>query len=300
MKKNIFVNPEENRLRAGWRLAIFFIAAIGFSVLFNKVFIPLVGGIPSNLTWKNVVRGIFVIIMATTIIMILCPRIDKKTVVSLGLKWNALAVKDLIVGFLLSAVMVGIIFFSLMQLGMLTVDKIEWTGESLPAVVGLLLWLFSVGLAVGWSEELIFRGYLLQNIGEGIGLKWAILIMCLFYGAVHMPNPNSTWLSGTLIVLIGFIRIFGWLSTRQLWFSMGMHAGWNYFQGPVFGFHVSGTKSEYLIQQSLSGPDWITGGVFGPEAGIITLPVLVFAFAVMWWWTKDREDTPWKEVRGKK
>ena len=185
------------------------------------------------------------------------------------------------------------------MLGFLKIESIEWTSKSFPVAIGIILWLFGVGLSVTWSEEIIFRGYLLQNISEGLGLKWAVLIMCLFYGVVHMPNPNSSWLSGSLIVLIGFIRAYGWLSTRQLWLSMGMHAAWNFFQGPVFGFHVSGTDSEFLVNHTLEGPEWITGGVFGPEAGIITLPVLILAFAAMWWYTKDRKDTPWQELINK-
>ena len=152
----------------------------------------------------------------------------------------------------------------------------------------LLLGLIAVGLTVGWWEELWFRGYLLQNMRDGLGLGRAVAISLVLYGAIHMANPGASLLSGVLIALIGVIRVYGWISTGQLWLSMGMHAGWNFFQGPVFGYGVSGTSSDSLIRHELTGPSWITGGAFGPEAGLAVVPVLVAAFAAMWLWTRGR------------
>ena len=78
---------------------------------------------------------------------------------------------------------------------------------------------------------------------------------------------------------------------------MGMHAGWNFFQGPIFGFEVSGMGSQSLINHTLSGPEWITGGTFGPEAGIPVIPAIILALLIMYLWTNKREDTPW--IQGK-
>ncbi len=157
----------------------------------------------------------------------------------------------------------------------------------------LVLWLFGIGLAVGWSEELAFRGYLLQNMRDGMGLFWAVLISCILYGLLHMSNPNSTVLSGLLIAGFGFLRIFGWLRTGQLWFSMGMHVGWNFFQGPLMGFPVSGMETESVITLTVTGPEWLTGGSFGPEAGLLILPVILVGLFFMYWWTVNRKHIPW-------
>jgi len=113
-----------------------------------------------------------------------------------------------------------------------------------------------------------------------------------------MSNPDSTVFSGVLIAIFGFLRIFGWLRTNQLWLSIGMHAGWNFFQGPIFGFSVSGLDSESLIKHTITGPDWMTGGFFGPEAGIVVVPVVLFGLIVMFLWTIKRDDTPWKSGVG--
>jgi membrane protease YdiL (CAAX protease family) len=153
---------------------------------------------------------------------------------------------------------------------------------------------FGIGFATGYSEELGFRGYILQNLSDGIGLMWAVVVSCIFYGIMHMTNPNSTLLSGVLIALFGFLRIFGLLRTGQLWLSIGMHAGWNFFQGPIFGFSVSGLDSEHLIDHTITGPDWMNGGTFGPEAGILVIPIVLFGLLAMFLWTLKRKNTPCK------
>ena len=293
MKTHLFYNRTENRLRAGWRILLYLIIQIGLSILLSNLVKLMFGGFPRDRTWYIVIRAIIVIIVVPIAVWISRKFFDKKSVVSLGLRFNRFTIWDLLIGFFLSGLMVGIIFITLMAAGMLEIQSISWSGTSLPPVLGLFIWFLGIGAAVGLTEEMAFRGYLLQNLQEGIGMTWAIIISCILYGVVHMSNPNSSLLSGTLIAVIGFLRIFGWLRTGQLWLSMGMHAGWNFFQGPIFGFKVSGLKIESLIKHSLSGPKWLTGGVFGPEAGIIVLPVIILGLLVMYLWTINRENIPW-------
>nr|QNO53989.1 hypothetical protein OHMBFCMF_00008 [Methanosarcinales archaeon ANME-1 ERB6] len=292
MKKSYFINPDENRLRAGWRIFLFLVAMFLIAIIVNGV-VKLAGGPPADETFSWVLRGIIVIINATLVVWILRRYIDKKSFVSLGLKFDSLGILDVLVGIILSGLMVGIVFVVLLSFGLLEIEEVGWTGSGISPIFGIILWFFGIGAAVAWSEELAFRGYLLQNMSEGIGLVWAVTISCIFYGVIHMLNPNSTWLSGVLIALIGVLRIFGWLRSSQLWLSMGMHAGWNFFQGPIFGFQVSGLSTESLIKQTVIGPDWITGGSFGPEAGIVVVPVVLLALLVMFLWTSKRKNTPW-------
>jgi membrane protease YdiL (CAAX protease family) len=295
--KDHFVNPDENRLRAGWRVFLFLVAAFLVATVVNGIIKTVFGGPPSDKTVSIVVRGLIVIVNATLVVGLMRRYIDKKSFVSLGLRFDGSGMLDLLVGLVLSGLMVGIIFVLLLYFGLLEIKEVGWTGSGIPSMLGILLWLFGIGLAVGWSEELAFRGYLLQNLREGIGMVWAVILSCILYGIVHMLNPNSTLLSGMLIAVIGFLRIFGWLRSGQLWLSMGMHTGWNFFQGPIFGFQVSGTHSEVLIKHTLTGQGWITGGPFGPEAGIIVVPMVLFALLVMFLWTTKRENTPWLEEK---
>lgn len=242
--------------------------------------------------------GIVVVISWTFAVWINRRYTDKRSFESLGLTFDGLAMKDFFVGLILSGLMVGIVFTILLISGLLGIQEISWTDSRIPPILEILLFFLGIGLAVGWSEELVFRGYLLQNLRDGIGIFWAVAIMSIYYGIVHMSNPNSTWLAGVIISIFGFLRIFPWLRTGQLWLGMGMHAGWNFLQGPIFGFGVSGYSTQILIRQKVLGPDWITGGSFGPEAGIVVLPALLVGLVAVYLWTAKREHTPWiQEIR---
>jgi membrane protease YdiL (CAAX protease family) len=299
MIKNYFWNSDENRLRTGWRLFLFIPAVPVIMRILNLALRPVFGGSLENNTISWVFRGILVVIGGTLIVWIFRQFIDRKSFVSLGLRFDRLAIWDMLVGFVLSGFMVGLFFAVLLAFGMLEIEEIGWTSSGFLPILEIFLLLFGVGLATGYSEELAFRGYILQNLGEGIGLVWAVVVSCILYGLMHMPNPNSTLLSGVIIAILGFLRIFGWLRTGQLWLSIGMHAGWNFFQGPILGFSVSGLDSESLIKHTISGPNWMTGGSFGPEAGIVVVPVVLLALMVMFLWTAKRDGTLWIRHRRK-
>jgi membrane protease YdiL (CAAX protease family) len=291
--KNIFLNSNENRLRAGWRILIFIVFYIISSRILSKVTLNIFNH-SDKTTWNWwVARGFVVILASTIVVWIVRKYVDKKTFTSLGLRLDKIAIKDFLVGLVISGVMIGTIFVVFLVSGFLEIKEIGWNSNGIFAVIEILLWFFGIGLAVGWSEELAFRGYLLQNMKDGMGMFWAVLLSCILYGFLHMSNPNSTLLSGVLISVFGFLRIFGWLRTGQLWLSMGMHAGWDFLQGSILGFTVSGMKTESFIKHTTSGANWITGGSFGPEAGIVVLPVIIFGLILMYLWTAKRKNIPW-------
>jgi len=296
LKKGFF-NSDEKRLRAGWRILIFIIFFTLISRILSKSILGLVGDLDKTESVYWVFRGIVVVVASSLVVWLIRKLIDKKTFISLGLKLDSLAVKDFFIGLVISGLMIGTIFVVLYLSGLLEIDEISWADNIIYVLFNNFLWFFGIGLAVGWSEELGLRGYLLQNMRDGMGLFWAVLISCLLYGLLHMSNPNSTLLSGSLIAFFGYLRIFGWLRTGQLWLSMGMHAGWDFFQGPLLGFTVSGMKTQSIIKQTVSGEEWITGGSFGPEAGIIVLPVLILGLVLMYLWTWKRQNTPWFEQK---
>jgi len=296
--KRMFFKQEENRLRSGWRILVFILFYLVLSRILNEVSFEVIGRLDRT-TWSWwAVRGILVIIASTCVVWIVRKYIDKRSFISLGLRWNGAAVKDLFAGLGISGLMIGTLFVVFLVSGLLEIKEIGWRTSGFPAALGVLFWFFGIGLAVGWSEELVFRGYLLQTMRDGMGMRRAVLLSCMLYGLLHMSNPNSSFLSGVLIAIIGYVRIFGWLRTGQLWLSMGMHAGWDFFQGCVLGFTVSGMKTESLIKPAISGPGWITGGSFGPEAGILVIPFVMLGLAIMYVGTEKRKKTPWNEKKG--
>jgi hypothetical protein len=90
-------------------------------------------------------------------------------------------------------------------------------------------------------------------------------------------------------VVAGVFFAFGYMRTSLLWLPIGIHFGWNFFEGTVFGFQVSGLTNFSLIQQTVSGPPLITGGGFGPEAGLIVLPALGLGAVLIYIYTRTRK-----------
>lgn len=279
--KRIFYNEAERRLRAGWRIVLFFVVlgAIANGLIFGIT--ALIGGRPAPGLGRDFLM-IGSIAFAMTVWLPFGRRwLDKRDLPSLGLQWNGLAVKDLIFGWLLSGLM-ALAFFGLLLAGdLISFDGLTWeSGSTMPLLLG---W-FAVHVLVGWWEELFFRGVLFDNLKDGLGWIPAIVVSCVMYGVMHMINPHASLLSGLIIVLFGFMRLYGLLSTRQLWLSMGMHMGWNFFQGPVFGFGASGHETFRLIQHTSNGSEWLTGGEFGPEASLIIIPIVLLALGAMHVW----------------
>lgn len=158
------------------------------------------------------------------------------------------------------------------------------------AVVGLL-WLFGcyhvlgtnaqvdwlppllvAGISAGVGEEIITRGVLFRITEEGLGTWWALAISALFFGAAHIFNPNATlWSSLAIAIEAGILLALIFHVTRSLWACIGLHAAWNLMQGTVYGIPVSGTAEKGWLVSSRTGPDWLSGGIFGAEASVVAL-----------------------------
>jgi len=130
----------------------------------------------------------------------------------------------------------------------------------------------TVGLGAGIGEEIMFRGVLYRIVEEGLGTWIALAISALFFGAVHLGNPGATlWAGAAIAIEAGILFGLLYLVTRSLWVCMGLHAAWNFMQGTVYGIPVSGTHADGWLVSTRSGPDWLSGGVFGAEASVVAL-----------------------------
>lgn len=298
--KSIFLNKEDKRLKAGWRISLFLII---FWLLTTVIFLikPFFGEISNKVFLKDYGIVIVLILTLAAFISVSISRkfLDKKTFVSLGLQRRKGTFKDIVFGFFLSGLMAGVFFiilisfnlseFNGINFGTIDISSAKFNFPEFMNVISIasLSILLLEHILVGFWEELVFRGYLFQNMNDGMGLKPAIFISCIIYGVIHFTNPNAGILSSTIIVLFGFIRIYGYLATKALWLSIGMHIGWNFFQGPIFGFAASGHQKSTLLDLTIiSEKHWLTGGDFGPEGSILILPILVFSLLVMKWYSK--------------
>ena len=146
---------------------------------------------------------------------------------------------------------------------------------SVGAPAGALIWAFCNFAVTAVGEEIVFRGVLFRWIDEKWGFLWALVVSGLVFGLVHWTNPGGTLWAGIAIAIEAGLLLgaaYKWSGT--LWFPIGIHWAWNFSQGNLFGFKVSGQDAgASLLQAQIDGPDWITGGVFGAEASVIAVVV---------------------------
>lgn len=132
--------------------------------------------------------------------------------------------------------------------------------------------LLMVGIGAGVGEELMFRGVLFRIAEEGLGTWTALIVSALFFGAAHIANPGATlWSSAAIAIEAGLLFGLLYHVTRSLPLCMGLHAAWNFAQGTIYGIPVSGLKADGWLVSTRSGPDWLSGGIFGAEASVIAL-----------------------------
>ena len=279
----VFVHPGEGRLRTGWRLLVFALLFFALQMLLTLL-LSLAFRQRFPVWMRTLPVGEALMALALTASVVIArPWIDRRSFASLGLTWDGRAARDLIFGVGLTGLLMGLIFLAEGAVGWLHVRAFAWTvspwGETLRMLgEALVLWIL-----VAWNEELLFRGYLLINLRDGMGTTWAVVLSSLFFAAAHGANPHMGWTALLGLVLAGFFLADGWLTTGRLWLPIGLHLGWNLFEGTVFGFPVSGLNLPRLIVTSIHGPELITGGAFGPEAGLIIVPALALGAWIMHW-----------------
>ncbi len=191
-----------------------------------------------------------------------------------------LAPRKLVPGFL-KGTAAGLLLFSAVVAVLSVAGSYHVTGTNpgaqwLPA-------LLMAGLGAGIGEEIIMRGVMFRIIEEGLGTWIALILSALLFGAAHLGNPGATlWSSAAIAIEAGLL--FGMLYhvTRSLPICMGLHAAWNFAQGTIFGIPVSGTHPDGWLVSTRSGPDWLSGGVFGAEASVVALTLCsLFTLALL-------------------
>ena len=205
--------------------------------------------------------------------------IEKNSLSSLGfVKRNWL--KYLGWGILLSLLQMGMIALVYQVGGIGTFELNELSLEPILFILGL----FPFWLLQGGTEEVATRGWLLTRIAARSNLPLAIAISSSLFGILHMGNAGVTFLSVLNIILDGVLAGLLFIYTDSIWLVVAQHGTWNYVQGNLLGFQVSGTGADASIFSFTmgSGPDWLTGGAFGAEGSIITTLVLLLSVLIVY------------------
>ncbi len=206
---------------------------------------------------------------------------------------------DLFFGMALGALLMTAIFIVELGLGWITVTAAFLSlVPGTPFAIAILL-PTTVFVCVGVYEELFARGYQLRNAAEGLNLpvvgpRNAVLLAWVlssgFFGYLHAGNPNATLFSTFNVAMAGLMLGFGYVLTGELAIPIGLHITWNFFQGSVFGFPVSGTQpiGATFLSIEQGGPTLFTGGAFGPEAGLLTIAATVVGSLLIVLWVRIR------------
>ena len=279
----IFLSPDEPRLRAGWRLLIQTLLMFVFGLIFGGI-IALLGLLDLDSLGGQILN--FLII--TSSVYVARRWLDRRSFESLGLKLDKHTLLDILAGIGITFVQMGFIYVIMLALGWLTFEGFAWEFDPINVVITNVITFFIVFIFVGWNEELLSRGYHLQTIASGLNLFWGVVISSVVFGLLHLGNPNATWVSAAGSFFAGVFLAYGYIRTKQLWLPIGLHIGWNFCEGVVFGFPVSGLDIYALTRITVHGPELWTGGAFGPEAGLIVLPSLLLGALLIYLYTVRR------------
>lgn len=186
--------------------------------------------------------------------------------------------KRYIVGFLsgvaMMSIVAGILYFS----GNASIESESVQKVGVMAIPALLI------ILTGWivqsaGEEFLIRGFVMKLMSRRINIFITIFISSILFSAMHLGNPGIGALSLINLTLYGVAMGLYVVKTNDLWGACGNHAAWNFFQGNIFGFEVSGLDVQVgtIVDMNANGNSILNGGIFGPEAGLVcTIVLLVF------------------------
>ena len=146
-------------------------------------------------------------------------------------------------------------------------------------VIYIMMW-----IPQGASEEIMTRGYMLPRLSPKFGRAAAVAITSLYFGLLHTGNSGFSLIPFINLILIAVFFAMLALYTNEIWTVCALHSVWNFAQGNLFGFEVSGTPAaaSLISTTSTSGSsDVVTGGAFGPEGGLVVTGVIIIALMIL-------------------
>ena len=288
--KLVFWGPDG--LRAFWRLAIF--VAIVFGLRFGisrtlrllhivKPHLPAAIDVSAKTVLLQESLAFLCVLLATLIM----GSIEKRSLGDYGLpRRGAFGIRffeGLVWGFVAECATM----FTLYLTGNVTLNGFDLAGSA--AVRYALLWLAAF-VMVGFFEEFLFRGYPQFTLSTGIGFWPAALILSGLFWLGHMGNPGETWVGGFATALAALLFCVSLRVTGNLWFAIGMHAAWDWAETYFFGVADSGMPANgHLLNTTLSGSKWMTGGTVGPEGSVVELVIVSAVIGLLFLRFRRRE-----------
>ncbi|MDQ4062308.1 MAG: CPBP family intramembrane metalloprotease [Actinomycetota bacterium] len=309
---NLFRNAREKRLRAFWRLLLHYtlysylstvlviVSSLVFLAVSEGTVIDMGTGASRSTSPALFMSGYVASLVAALASVWLAGRfLDRRPFSGFGLRPDRAWWPDFCFGLALGAVLMTAVFFVELAVGWITITgAFEIVGEGSSFALSILFVLVAF-VCVGFYEELLSRGYQLQNMAEGLnfpslGPKGAVLLAwalsSTIFGLLHLRNPGASLASTSNIAIAGLFLGAGYVLTGRLAIPIGLHITWNFFQGNVFGFPVSGIGpiGATFVSIEQGGPLLLTGGTFGPEAGLLGTTAMTVGSLLIWLWVRAR------------
>jgi membrane protease YdiL (CAAX protease family) len=206
---------------------------------------------------------------------------EKRPFWTLGYERRAVLLRygrGFLIGLLIFSAAVGI----LLAFGVLVVEPNDPSRQGAAAIGGVLI-VLAGWIVQGGAEEVLVRGWVLPVLGSRYRPWIGLAVSSLLFAAMHGLNEHLSVLALINLALFGVFAGLYALREGSLWGISALHSAWNWVQANFFGFNVSGTEAGggTLLNLAARGPDWITGGGFGPEGGVAVTAVLVIGLAVL-------------------
>jgi membrane protease YdiL (CAAX protease family) len=274
--KKIFFNID-NQLRNGWWILIF----IGFIAVTRVIYGPITKGIKQlgvNELWLEPASFIFILLATWA-----CTLLRKEPLSSVGFHLDKRWFKEIFFGTFIGISLIFLITGMIWAMGGV---RFELDPARSFGVMSIGFYIF---LCVALMEETLFRGFIFQRLLDGAGIWVTQILLALLFAYGHWDNPGmegATKFWASLDLALGAI-LFGlaYIRTRSLALPIGIHLGWNWSQGYLLGFGVSGIEHNGWFQPIFEGKaEWLTGGSFGPEASVFAVVFDTIFIILLWKW----------------
>lgn len=270
-------NEQKPLIRNGWiRVLLFVVVYLVLLVVTQAAMLRLLTAASGEARQANswlYISFFNSFIVSLLVVWLFTRIIDRKSFNSLGFEWNTFG-HHAGTGFFLATALLGS-----GTLILVAVNQLHWTDVQPDAMQLFLSGVLMLLIAFG--EEIVFRGYILNNLLQATNRWIALPISALLFAGFHINNPNIELMPVINLFLGGILLGVNYLYTRNLWFSMALHFSWNFFQGPVFGYEVSGINVAHVLEQERTGHALLTGGNFGFEGSVVYTGLAILAIVLL-------------------
>lgn len=230
---------------------------------------------------QQLLLKLFGFIALIIIVYIFRKFIDKKSIKSIGFSLKN-RTTDIVAGFIIALAVMGGGSLILYIFGYIDFLNIQFDFQT-------LLLSFFLCILISLTEEILFRGYILNNLLTSMNKYLALIISAIIFSLLHSFNPNLSPIGIINILLVGILLGSTYIFTKNLWFPLSLHLFWNFFQGPIFGYSVSGLKIESLFTLKTIGNKTINGGEFGFEGSILCSILIIVSIILVMLYSNNKK-----------